>query len=221
MTTVASQTTVDDTAGGTVLHTGDAGVSGTKLVIQNIDATDTVALGPPGVTFANGFVLGTEATIHDTLQMKDHLAVVSKAGLIALWLGVEDMTGTLIKKGQSVDKTTEAFHLLQKCGINPMPMMMHHDTQPLYTPGKPYGLINQAKMLRKAGAITLCAHRCDRGLAMGAGVAHRSAPCGAGTILTIMSARSVTVCSSASRNHRLAISRAASSPSCPTVVLNA
>ena len=73
MTVVGSQTTVDDTAGGTVLHTGDAGVSGTKLVIQNIDATDTVALGPPGVTFANGFVLGTEATINIDLASGDIL----------------------------------------------------------------------------------------------------------------------------------------------------
>lgn len=36
-----------------------------------------------------------------------------------------------------------------------MPMMMHHDSQPLYTPGSPYGLINQASILRNAGAISL------------------------------------------------------------------
>ncbi|NIA07427.1 MAG: radical SAM protein [Actinobacteria bacterium] len=99
------------------------------------------------------FRWGTEATIHDTLQMKDHLAVASKAGLIALWLGVEDMTGTLVRKGQSVDKTTEAFRLLRANRILPVPMLMHHDAQPLYTPGKPYGLLNQVKLLRKAGAL--------------------------------------------------------------------
>jgi hypothetical protein len=86
--------------------------------------------------------------------MRDHLPTARRAGLRALWLGVEDMTATLIKKGQSVDKTSEAFRLLQKNGINPMPMMMHHDTQPLWTPGKPYGLLNQARLLRKAGAIS-------------------------------------------------------------------
>lgn len=99
------------------------------------------------------FRLGTEATVHDTLKMKDHLALASKAGLMALWVGVEDMTGALVKKGQSVDKTIEAFRLLRTNGILPIPMLMHHDAQPLYTPGKPYGLLNQVKLLRKAGAI--------------------------------------------------------------------
>ncbi|MCK4660987.1 MAG: radical SAM protein [Phycisphaerae bacterium] len=99
---------------------------------------------------------GTEVTVHDTLQLREHLPLARQAGIRALWIGVEDMTATLIKKGQSVNKTTEAFHLLQKYGINPMPMMMHHDTQPLITRGPiPYGLLNQARLLRKAGAISL------------------------------------------------------------------
>ena len=63
---------------------------------------------------------GTEATIHDTLKMKDHLPLVRKAGLWALWLGVEDMTGALVKKGQSADKTLEAFRLLRENGIFPV-----------------------------------------------------------------------------------------------------
>jgi len=98
---------------------------------------------------------GTEVTVHDTLRMKDHLRAVRKAGVRALWLGVEDMTGKLVKKGQSVDKTTEAFRLLRQRGILPMPMMMHHDSQPLYTRNGHYGLLNQVKLLRKAGAISL------------------------------------------------------------------
>ncbi|MCY2926268.1 MAG: radical SAM protein, partial [Planctomycetota bacterium] len=73
----------------------------------------------------------------------------------ALWLGIEDMTGALVKKGQSVDKTLEAFDLLCQIGISPMPMMMHHDAQPFYTRGKPEGLYNQVKLLRKAGAVSL------------------------------------------------------------------
>jgi radical SAM superfamily enzyme YgiQ (UPF0313 family) len=97
----------------------------------------------------------TEATVHDTLRMKDDLAEVHKAGVWALWLGVEDMTARLIKKGQSVDKTMEAFRLLREHGIAPMPMLMHHDDQPLYTRGSDYGLLNQAKLLRKSGAISL------------------------------------------------------------------
>ena len=98
---------------------------------------------------------GTEVTVHDTLQLREHLPLARGAGIRVLWLGVEDMTATLVKKGQSVDKTSESFRLLQQHGICPMPMMMHHDEQPLVTRGpKPYGLLNQARLLRKAGAIS-------------------------------------------------------------------
>ena len=94
-------------------------------------------------------------TVHDTLQMKDHLPLIHDSGCRALWLGVEDMTATLVNKGQSVDKTTEAFGRLRDAGICPMPMMMHHDSQPLYSRGSNYGLLNQIKLLRKAGAVSL------------------------------------------------------------------
>lgn len=97
----------------------------------------------------------TEATVHDTLLMKDHLKLVRDSGCRALWLGVEDMTATLVKKGQSVDKTTEAFGRLRDVGICPMPMMMHHDSQPLYSHNTHYGLLNQVKLLRQAGAVSL------------------------------------------------------------------
>jgi radical SAM superfamily enzyme YgiQ (UPF0313 family) len=97
----------------------------------------------------------TEVTVHDTLQMKDHLGEVHEAGCRALWLGVEDMTATLVNKGQSVDKTTEAFGRLRAANICPMPMMMHHDSQPLYSRKGNYGLINQVRLLRQAGAVSL------------------------------------------------------------------
>jgi len=97
----------------------------------------------------------TEVTVHDTLQMKDHLSLVHESGCRALWLGVEDMTATLVNKGQTVDKTKEAFGRLRAAGICPMPMMMHHDTQPLYSRKGNYGLLNQIKLLRKAGAVSL------------------------------------------------------------------
>ena len=87
--------------------------------------------------------------------MKDHLGVMRKAGIRALWIGVEDMTGALVKKGQTVDKTIEAFRLLRRRGILPNPMMMHHDDQPLLTRGRSEGLLNQVNMLQKAGATTL------------------------------------------------------------------
>ncbi|MEX0776304.1 MAG: radical SAM protein [Phycisphaeraceae bacterium] len=97
----------------------------------------------------------TEVTVHDTLLLKDHLQLVHDAGCRALWLGVEDMTATLVKKGQSVDKTTDAFQRLHAVGICPMPMMMHHDAQPLYSRGSNYGLLNQIRLLRQAGAASL------------------------------------------------------------------
>jgi len=97
----------------------------------------------------------TEVTVHDTLQMKEHLPLIHDSGCRALWLGVEDMTATLVNKGQSIDKTTEAFASLRGAGICPMPMMMHHDSQPLYSRKGNYGLLNQIKVLRKAGAVSL------------------------------------------------------------------
>ncbi len=99
---------------------------------------------------------GTEVTVHDTLQLKEHLPQVRSAGVRALWLGVEDMTATLVNKGQTTGKTIEALRLLQQHGIAPMPMMMHHDEQPLASRGeKPYGLLNQIRLLRKAGAASM------------------------------------------------------------------
>jgi hypothetical protein len=100
-------------------------------------------------------ILGTEATIHDTLRMKDHLPVVRKAGFVALWLGVEDITASLVSKGQNNDKTLEAFRLLREHGIFPNPMLIHHDTQPCYTRSNNYGLLNQVRVLRRAGAVNL------------------------------------------------------------------
>jgi radical SAM superfamily enzyme YgiQ (UPF0313 family) len=102
------------------------------------------------------FRWSTEATVHDTLKLQDHLPSMRRAGLRSLWLGVEDMTATLVKKGQSVDKTSEAFRLLRRNHIQPMPMMMHHDEQPLLSRGpRPYGLLNQVRLLRRAGAVSM------------------------------------------------------------------
>lgn len=102
------------------------------------------------------FRWSTEVTVHDTLKLKEHLPLIRKAGARSLWMGVEDMTATLVNKGQTVDKTSEAFRLLRANGIHPMPMMMHHDEQPLVSVGpKPYGLLNQVRLLRKAGAVSM------------------------------------------------------------------
>jgi radical SAM superfamily enzyme YgiQ (UPF0313 family) len=108
-----------------------------------------------GVRLSRRVRWGTEVTVHDTMQMKEHLRLVRDSGCRALWLGVEDMTATLVNKGQSGDKTTEAFRALRKAGICPMPMMMHHDAQPLYSRGSDYGLLNQIELLRRAGAVSM------------------------------------------------------------------
>lgn len=95
----------------------------------------------------------TEATIHDTLRVQEHLPVIRQSGLAALWLGVEDIAGTLVKKGQNQDQTVSAFQALRRHGIYPIPMMMHHDAQPLATWRGNRGLLNQLRILRKAGAL--------------------------------------------------------------------
>ena len=97
----------------------------------------------------------SEVTVHDTLQMKDHLKLAHKAGCRALWLGVEDLTATLVNKGQTVEKTKEAFGRLRDAGICPMPMMMHYDAQPLWSRGSDRGLLNQINILRKSGAASM------------------------------------------------------------------
>lgn len=123
---------------------------------RTLDILHTLARTPiGGRPFRKTIRWGTEVTVHDTLGMRDDLPLVREAGIRALWLGVEDMTATLVKKGQDVNNTCEAFRLLQRHGICPMPMMMHHDGQPLYTPGRPYGLLNQARLLRRSGAVGL------------------------------------------------------------------
>ncbi|MGO9020238.1 MAG: B12-binding domain-containing radical SAM protein [Syntrophobacteraceae bacterium] len=95
----------------------------------------------------------TQATIHDTIRMKDLLPVLRKTGLRTLWLGVEDLSGALVKKGQTGDRTAEAFSILRQNGIYPMPMLIHHDRQPLISWRGNHGLLNQLHFLRKAGAI--------------------------------------------------------------------
>ena len=98
---------------------------------------------------------GTEATAFDTWKNRDLLRYARMSGLRALWIGIEDLTATLIKKGQSLNRTAELFAELNRRGILPMPMMMHHDSQPLHTRGSPYGLLNQVSFLRKCGAQSL------------------------------------------------------------------
>ena len=108
-----------------------------------------------GVALHKKIRWGTEVTVQDAFRMREHFPLLRRAGIRGLWLGVEDMTATLINKGQTVEKTIAVFDLLRRQGIVPFPMMIHHDSQPLHTRGSDYGLLDQVRLLRKSGALAL------------------------------------------------------------------
>jgi radical SAM superfamily enzyme YgiQ (UPF0313 family) len=108
-----------------------------------------------GKPFRDEVFFGTEATEFDVFKNQDLLPLCREGGLRAIWFGIEDMTAELVKKGQSPEKTKKLFELLNTYGICPMPMMMHHDGQPLASKGNLYGLLNQVNFLRKSGSVSV------------------------------------------------------------------
>jgi radical SAM superfamily enzyme YgiQ (UPF0313 family) len=104
--------------------------------------------------FRDAIWFGTEATEFDVHRNMDLLPLARDAGCKAIWFGIEDMTAELVKKGQSPEKTKVVFREMLEHGIAPMPMMMHHDGQPLWSREGLYGLLNQVRFLRKAGAVS-------------------------------------------------------------------
>ena len=108
-----------------------------------------------GKPFRDSIFFGTEATEFDVYKNQDLLPLCREGGLRAIWFGIEDMTAELVKKGQSPEKTMTLFKLLTHYGICPMPMMMHHDGQPLSSRGNLYGLLNQVRFLRKSGSVSV------------------------------------------------------------------
>lgn len=99
-------------------------------------------------------IFATEGTEFDVHKNLDLIPLAREAGLRSIWFGIEDLTADLVKKGQSPEKTIVVFRELIKHGIAPMPMMMHHDNQPLWSWRSLRGLINQVGFLRRVGAIT-------------------------------------------------------------------
>ncbi len=81
MAVVSSRISVVDTAGGTALHTGDAGPSGTRLTVTNRDGTNSVSLGPSGVTFAAGYELKKAETVSLTLSSGDALYAIASSAI--------------------------------------------------------------------------------------------------------------------------------------------
>ena len=98
----------------------------------------------------------TEVTVHDTLQMKEHLAAVRDAGCRALWLGVEDMTATLVKKGQSVRQDHRSVS-----AAAPGRHLPHADDDAPRLPAAVFAgaattaCSTRSGLLRKAGAVSL------------------------------------------------------------------
>ncbi len=107
-----------------------------------------------GRPFVQRIRFGTEATQFDTFKNRDLLPLARAAGLSAIWFGIEDLTATLINKGQKPEVTIELFRLMHEQKIAPMAMVMFHNGQPYYSRGSLYGLFNQADFLRKAGAVS-------------------------------------------------------------------
>lgn len=104
--------------------------------------------------FRKAIAFATEATEFDVVKNQDLLPLARNAGLRSLWFGLEDLTAALVKKGQSFEKTKTLFKQLLKQGIAPMPMMIHHDGQPLWSWRGLRGLLNQVRFLWNAGALT-------------------------------------------------------------------
>ena len=118
-------------------------------------------MGELGRTETNGVRLGkrirfyTEGTQADVFKNRDLLPMCRRAGMRGIWFGIEDLTGQLVKKGQSASCTEQLFGLMQKLGIQPHVMMIHSDAQPLRSaPGDLSGLLNQARYVFDQGAVS-------------------------------------------------------------------
>ena len=75
------------------------------------------------VPFRERIRFATEATQFDTYRNRDLLPLARDAGMHALWFGIEDLTATLINKGQKPTQTVELFRLLDEHKISPMAMI--------------------------------------------------------------------------------------------------
>ncbi len=104
----------------------------------------------------------TEATEFDVFKNMDILPLCKKAGMSAIWFGIEDITAELVNKGQTEGKTADIFRQMHEIGIEPMAMMIHSDDQPVTSAkGDLSGLVNQAKYLFENGAVSYqCTYLC-------------------------------------------------------------
>ncbi len=127
---------------------------------NNRDSVESL-MSELGRTTTGGVPLGkrikfyTEGTQADVFKNRDLLPMCRNAGLRGIWFGIEDLTGKLVKKGQSADRTEQLFALMLRLGIQPHVMMIHSDSQPLRSPpGDLSGLLNQARYVFDQGAVS-------------------------------------------------------------------
>ena len=85
--------------------------------------------------FRKAINFATEATEFDVYKNQDLLPLARDAGLRGLWLGIEDLTAGQQEGTDHQRRPRLLFKLLVRQGIAPMPMMMHHYGQPLWTRG--------------------------------------------------------------------------------------
>ena len=121
-----------------------------EALLDHLAASTTV-----GRPFGEKLRFATEATQADTYKNRDLLPLARAAGMHSIWFGIEDLTATLVNKGQKPERTLELFRLMHEHKICPMAMLMFHNGQPFYSRGSLYGLANQVEFLRRAGAITV------------------------------------------------------------------
>jgi radical SAM superfamily enzyme YgiQ (UPF0313 family) len=108
-----------------------------------------------GRRFRDTIFFATEATEFDVFKNQDLLPLCRDGGMRAIWFGIEDLTAELVKKGQTPEKTVKLFAALNRLGICPMSMMIHHDGQPLTSRASLQGLLNQVNFLRKTGSVSI------------------------------------------------------------------
>jgi radical SAM superfamily enzyme YgiQ (UPF0313 family) len=108
-----------------------------------------------GRPFGQRIQFATEATQFDTYRQRDLLPLARAAGMHSIWFGIEDLTASLINKGQKPAMTIELFRIMHELKISPMTMLMFHQHQPFYSRGSLHGLYNQVEFLRRAGAVSM------------------------------------------------------------------
>jgi len=131
--------------------TDDNFFSDRKTALEIFEALDSAEYA--GIPLGRQTRFLTESTVIDAYRNRDLFALARRAGLSALWLGVEDLAGELIRKGQSPDLTKALLAELIAHNISPRIMLMHHDAQPLHSSRHLAGLIDQIRFLFEAGAV--------------------------------------------------------------------